>query len=136
MRSRGGAWPRCASRKRCPREAGRRSPPGARAPRDARRGAAPGRRLGHPLGGNGTEWLAYGAADLLDARLRLAARVYFRERGEDNLYAPTWEGRSRGGAVSFEWAFGDAFEGFGGVEVEDGRGWERSAARAGVRVRY
>jgi len=92
--------------------------------------------LGHPLGGNGTEWLAHAGAELLDARLRLDGRAFLRERGPDNLFAPARRGRSRGGAFSAEWSVGPRLEAFGSAEVEDGRGWRASTVRAGVRVRY
>lgn len=63
------------------------------------------RPLGHPLGGEGTEWLAYASADLADARLRLDGRAFRRDRSRasfdtqqraGNLYAPVREGRSTG----------------------------------------
>ncbi|HET6229136.1 MAG TPA: capsule assembly Wzi family protein [Longimicrobiaceae bacterium] len=61
--------------------------------------------LGHPLGGEGWEWMGYARAELMDARLRLGARAFTHERtahGYDtplragNQFAPEHEGRSSG----------------------------------------
>lgn len=55
--------------------------------------------LGHPLGGEGSEWLAFARGDLLDARLRLEARAFRRERSGENLFVPGREGGSLGGGM-------------------------------------
>lgn len=65
------------------------------------------RVLGHPLGGEGNEAMAYAQAELLEGRLRLAGRAFTRNRsiqsipvyGGGNLFAPARTGRSVGGAI-------------------------------------
>ncbi|MBW3572762.1 MAG: capsule assembly Wzi family protein, partial [Gemmatimonadetes bacterium] len=60
--------------------------------------------LGHPLGGEGWEAAGFARAELLDARLRLDARGFVRDRSDSsyetfragNLYSPTRTGRSTG----------------------------------------
>jgi hypothetical protein len=92
--------------------------------------------LGHPLGGQGNEWLAYARADLAAARLRLEARAFRRVRGPENLYAPTRLGRSLGGGLDVAIRPYAAVEAFAGGAVEDGAGWRERSIQAGVRVRY
>jgi hypothetical protein len=74
--------------------------------------AAGGEVLGHPLGGEGQEFLLYSHADLADARLRLEGRAFRRERGREgydafpragNLFAPELAGWSTGGALAARW---------------------------------
>lgn len=69
-----------------------------------------GRPLGHPLGGHGIEWLGRVHAELMHAALRLEVRAFRRERGEENLYAPDWEGRSQGGGVDAWWRVSDGMD--------------------------
>ena len=80
--------------------------------------AVDGALLGHPLGGNGVEWLAHAHADLRDARLRADARLYRRERDAFNIFAPDLAGRSIGGSVAGAWRFAPSTEALGSVEVE------------------
>lgn len=97
--------------------------------------------LGHPLGGHGREWLAYANADLFDSRLRLLTRVFTRDRGEENVYAPTREGESVGGMVRLEFrpmrhaevVFQGATE--RGSEGSEGR-WRETRAYTGVRILF
>jgi hypothetical protein len=92
-----------------------------------------GRPLGHPLGGHGTEWLTHARADLLDARLRLDVRLFQRDRGEENLFAPQREGRSRGTRVAVEGQHGSGLRLFLHGALEEGdSGWRETAARLGV----
>lgn len=94
-----------------------------------------GQPLGHPLGGEGLEWLAYISADLLGARLRLDAQAFLRDRDPDNLFAPEREGRSRGGAVRIEYRARPGFEVWARGMMEDGSAdWRESAFAAGVRL--
>jgi hypothetical protein len=74
--------------------------------------AAEGAPLGHPLGGEGREFLLYSHADLADARLRLDARAFRRDRGREgydmyphagNLYAPERAGTSTGVQAGGSW---------------------------------
>ena len=91
--------------------------------------------LGHPLGGNGVEWLAWGRADLADARLRLEARAYMRERERYNIYSPDLKGFGNGGALRAAWRFGSGAEAMGAAEVELlGNDEVRTVGFAGVRV--
>ena len=55
--------------------------------------------LGHPLGGHGREWLAFGRVGLAEARVQLDAAGFTRWRGGENLFAPDREGDSRGGRI-------------------------------------
>jgi hypothetical protein len=60
--------------------------------------AAGGTSLGHPLAGNGAEWLLYARGDLLDGRVSLDLRGFLRDRTEGNLVGAARLGRSRGGS--------------------------------------
>lgn len=57
------------------------------------------RALGHPLGGHGDEWAGRLDATLFDAAALVRARGYFRDRGDENLFAPTFQGESTGGSI-------------------------------------
>ena len=87
--------------------------------------------LGHPLGGNGTELLAYARADLLRARLRVGGHGALRERTPHNLYAPARRGSS--GVLGFQLAL----RVFSKADLhaswlyEDGEGWADRDAQAG-----
>jgi hypothetical protein len=90
--------------------------------------------IGHPLGGDGTEWLMYSRYDDAPRRIRLDARAFARDRGRYNLFAPTREGRSLGGGLAADYRLTDAFELRVGADVERGRReWSASSLRAGVR---
>jgi hypothetical protein len=92
------------------------------------------RPIGHPLGGDGTEWLAYGRYDDAPRRIRLDARVFARDRGRYNIFAPTLEGRSVGGALAADYRLTDAVELRLAGDLEHGRAdWSSSSFRAGVR---
>jgi hypothetical protein len=97
------------------------------------------RPLGHPLGGEGWEALAYGQADLLDARLRLDARAFVRRRGQEglarpervsNLYAPDRAGGSVGGSVDAAWRLAPRFDARVAVYRDAGDGWREQTLRA------
>lgn len=97
---------------------------------------AKGAILGHPLGGEGREFLLYGQADLLDARLRLDARAFRRERGRKgydlflragNLFAPERAGWSSGGAVEGLWRANRRTEVRAVLFREVGSGWRTHA---------
>jgi hypothetical protein len=90
--------------------------------------------IGHPLDGQGYEWLLYGTWDDPASRLRLDARAFLRYRGPYNNYSPTHEGRSIGGQVStvyrttrkLDLVFDGAFE--------NGKtGWHESSLSTGLR---
>ncbi len=58
-----------------------------------------GALIGHPLGGEGAQTAVVARAELADARVRLRATAFRRVRGEENLFAPNWQGRSHGGSA-------------------------------------
>jgi hypothetical protein len=85
-----------------------------------------GRLLGHPLGGHGKEAaLMY---QQVGQRLIGQARVYARQRGEDNLFAPTRAGNSVGGSVGLLFAHG-GFQVEANAEGERGDGWRAATMR-------
>lgn len=86
--------------------------------------------LGHPLGGNGTELSGFATADLHGGRVRLDSRAFLRDRGEQNLFVPGREGRSRGGALELEWQPAGSFLIRAEAAREWGSGWTGSSARA------
>jgi hypothetical protein len=92
--------------------------------------------IGHPLGGDGSEWLLYGAWDDPSAPLRLDWRAFTRQRGEYNIYAPAREGRSMGGALSLVYRGEDGIDLILTGALERGRTparWTESSILAGVR---
>lgn len=93
-----------------------------------------GAPLGHPLGGHGTEWLGYGYADLLDARLRLTGRAFVRNREAENLFAPDRAGRSTGGSFQAAFRAAPRIDVLFGAELESGENdWTESRLGVGVR---
>jgi hypothetical protein len=98
------------------------------------------RPLGHPLGGEGTEAAGYAHAELLDARLRLSARGWVRDRsdaslgayGGGNLYTPARTGRSSGGAVDAALRLAPRAELRAGGWVDDGDGWSEQRLGASL----
>jgi hypothetical protein len=90
--------------------------------------------IGHPLGGDGTEWLLYGRFDDARRRLSVDARGFLRERGRFNLFSPTRQGQSFGGALGVEYRLTRAIEAHADVMGEFGRReWDTSSGRVGVR---
>jgi hypothetical protein len=59
-----------------------------------------GRLWGHPLGGNGTEAALMWRVDSPRHVAMVEGRVFVRQRGEENLFSPTREGRSYGVSVN------------------------------------
>lgn len=99
--------------------------------------AADGQPLGHPLAGHGSEWLAFGRADLFDARLQVDLQLFTRDRGEENLLAPERLGRSRGGRLELEGRLGPGLGVFFQGLLEDGRaGWRESVVRVGGQLNF
>jgi hypothetical protein len=90
--------------------------------------------IGHPLGGEGSEWLAYGTWDDPASRFRFDARVFRRYRGSYNIYSPDREGRSIGGRLSTVYrATPDMDLLFTGA-LEDGQAdWSQTSIFAGLR---
>lgn len=91
-----------------------------------------GRLFAHPLGGHGTEWLAHARLDLPRSGLLVRGEAFVRDRGEENLFAPEREGRSRGvrlavdlrGAHRLQFRVDGAFE--------DGSNWSEQRISATV----
>lgn len=89
------------------------------------------RPLGHPLGGEGWEAAGYARADLLDARLRVDARGFVRDRRDDsyaslgggNLFAPVRTGRSTGFRAAAAYRFAPRAEVRAAARREAGGGW-------------
>jgi hypothetical protein len=94
---------------------------------------ADGRLLGDPLGGEGREWRIRAEAAPGRASVRLRVDGFSRARGEENLFAPEWEGNSLGGAAKLEM---DAARGlrlrFDGERESGEDGWSRSEASAAL----
>jgi len=97
--------------------------------------AVKGEPLGHPLGGEGTEFLLG-----LDLRVREATRmsldVFRRERGSQNLYAPVWEGVSNGAELRVDFQPSRLGEISVLTYVEEGNGWTRGGGSLAARVRF
>jgi len=97
--------------------------------------AVRGRPLGHPLGGEGAEYAGYAQAELMDARLRLSARGFVRDRsdrslgtyGGGNLYTPQRTGRSTGGSVDASLRLAPRAELRAAWTMDDGQGWAERA---------
>lgn len=97
------------------------------------------RVLGHPLGGEGNEAMAYAQAELQDGRLRLAGRAFTRNRsiqsipvyGGGNLFAPARTGRSVGGAVDAALRLGRVELGASGFR-DAGDGWREDSFQLGA----
>lgn len=93
--------------------------------------------IGHPLGGHGDEWTAHARADLAGARLRLDGRVFRRDRGAENLFAPDRLGRSRGAALTaaYRWTPRLELEAAGQIETGE-KDWDESYGRIGLRLAF
>jgi capsule assembly protein Wzi len=97
------------------------------------------RPLGHPLGGEGAEYAAYGVADLLGARLHLDGRAWIADRsdrsrvpfGGGNLFAPQRTGRAWGGLLDGAWRILPRADLRAGWSLEDGGGWREQSLHAG-----
>ena len=93
-----------------------------------------GEPLGHPMGGEGTEWRLYGDAELAGARLRLGADAFVRNRGPENLFAPEREGGSGGGRVEVAWRAWPGLELTAEFAGAAGDGWSVLTGSMGVRM--
>jgi hypothetical protein len=90
--------------------------------------------IGHPLGGDGYEWLLYGTWDDPANPLRFDARTFLRYRGPYNIYSPTREGRSVGGSLSAVYRATPHLDVVFDGAVEDGHtGWHESSISTGFR---
>lgn len=89
--------------------------------------------LGHPLGGEGTEWLAFADLDPPGGMLHLDGRIFWRDRGGENLFAPARAGHSTGGAATLSWRWLERTELWAEAFAEAGDGWSAHELRAGSR---
>jgi hypothetical protein len=88
--------------------------------------------LGHPLGGHGNEWSLRADAVAQEGALILDGRVFRRDRGIENLFAPEWTGVSLGGELSLRY---QPVSGPGGAlraVLENGHDWRAGQLFAGV----
>jgi hypothetical protein len=98
--------------------------------------------LGHPLGGEGWEAAGFARAELADARLRVDARGFVRERsdasyaslGGGNLFAPARVGRSLGVQGGFSYRLRPHVELRARGRGESGDGWSEAAVDAQLAV--
>ncbi len=90
--------------------------------------------LGHPLGGEGSEWLAFVRGSLPDARFRAEGRAFRRERSGDNLFVPGREGDSFGVGAEGAWRFRPGAEVSLAAFRETGEGWSEARAALVTRV--
>jgi hypothetical protein len=89
--------------------------------------------LGHPLGGNGHEWRAYADLDEPRGAVHLSAALYYRSRGDENLYVPG-RARSVGFSVGSSWRLLGPVDARISLSREAGSSWSESDARAGLTV--
>lgn len=88
--------------------------------------------LGHPLGGEGRQWLAHAALSTLEGLLDLDVRGFRRMRTGENLYLPGRAGRSHGGSVSVFWHVLPVIDLAGRVHHERGDGWSETRAETTI----
>lgn len=90
--------------------------------------------IGHPLGGDGHEWLLYGTWDNPADRLRLDGRTFLRYRGPYNIYSPAHQGRSIGGSLAAVYRATSHLDVLFNGAMEDGHtGWRQSSMTAEFR---
>ncbi|HUF50814.1 MAG TPA: capsule assembly Wzi family protein, partial [Longimicrobiales bacterium] len=87
-----------------------------------------GRLFAHPLGGHGREWLAHTRIDLPRHGLTLRTQAFTRDRGNENLFAPEREGRSRGGSATLEYSHRSGIALRADADVERGDTWRSHRA--------
>ena len=92
--------------------------------------------IGHPLGGDGTEWLLYGRIDDAAHRFRIDTKAFVRDRGRFNIYSPAREGQSVGGGLGAEYRLTRSLELQAAWMLEHGDadgGWTTSSLSARLR---
>lgn len=94
------------------------------------------RPLGHPLGGEGREWLGYADWTGWDARLRVHATAFARRRGAENLYVPGRDGESRGAGSRLFLRISPRGEVVAEAAWEDGAGWTERTLRLGAHLAF
>lgn len=93
------------------------------------------RPLGHPLGGEGTEWRAYGGYDRPERNFRVEGQIFRRARRGQNLYVPGRE-ESTGGALDLRWTERHGVELEAGVGVESGSGFTELRMELGTHLYF
>lgn len=91
-----------------------------------------GSPLGHPLGGHGTEWSLRMDGVVAGGAVAADGRIFRRDRGIDNLFAPEWSGPSVGGEVSLRLQPGPGPGGVVRGALESGRDWRAAKLFAGL----
>jgi hypothetical protein len=94
-----------------------------------------GALLGHPLGGEGSEWLVRWRYDAPRA-LIAGGNVFTRARGSENLFSPDHGGRSVGGALQVVLRGTRRFRIKGATELEHGSGWWNRTATLGTELTF
>jgi hypothetical protein len=90
--------------------------------------------IGHPLGGEGSEWLAYGTWDDPAHRLRFDVRAFHRNRGSYNIYSPDRKGSSVGGEIATVYRSTPNLDLLFRGAFEEGRAdWSEASLVAGLR---
>jgi hypothetical protein len=88
--------------------------------------------LGHPLGGHGNEWSLRADGVGAGGALAVDGRIFRRDRGIENLFAPEWAGTSLGGQVSLHFQPGSGPGGVLRAHFEHGQDWRAGQVFAGV----
>lgn len=103
------------------------------------------RPLGHPLGGEGSELAVRAAAEVADARLRVAGRGFTRYRSDEsarsgrgwgNLFSPTRTGRSHGAALQAHARLTGGVEATLRARGERGAGWREHSMELELRALF
>ena len=94
------------------------------------------RPLAHPLGGHGRQSSLRLDVEGWDATLLGGVVVYRRDRGIENLYAPTRQGTSTGGSARTSVLLTPRFTLRTDVEHEWGDGWQRIVVRLAGGLRF
>lgn len=92
--------------------------------------------LGHPMGGEGSQFLVFARSELADARVRLDGRLFTRHRGQDGLYVPGRKGRSSGVDLRGAWRVAPRSELQLSAYHEAGSGWTEQHLVAGASVLF
>lgn len=86
--------------------------------------------LGHPLGGEGKQWLLHSNLSGFESRLEVEVRAFRRERRGDNLFMPGRPGESTGFSASARWRYTPRAEVLLSSSIERGAGWREHGASA------
>lgn len=98
---------------------------------------ADGKPLGHPLAGTGTEWRLYTDVDALNSKLRLRSSLFWRDRDEENLFAPDRLGEGWGVGGRAEYRLASHLDLVVRGETESGDvDWSQGEGFAGVRLLF